>query len=399
MRVLVISFLYPSRKNEVLGIFVHQQAKALREAGIELKVISPVPFTPFPFSKIAKKWGEYANTPREDVIDGIEVRYPRFVSFPKGLFYERQGYLMFRGLKASLEKAISTEKYDIIHVHRAFPDGYATMLGIKNHRIPMVVTLHGMNMTSTIYRSSSCKKSIAKVFDKASVVVTNSNKQRSIAVKELGYQRKIVVIPNGVNEQEIGKQSIGESASNVGRVVLSVSHLLPQKGIGENLIALSKLLPKYPDLLYVIIGEGSAGEHFKRFAKQLGVERDVLFLGRRSHKEVLQYMANCEIFSMPSWNEAFGVVYLEAMACGKPVIGGKGEGIEDVIEHKKDGLLVAPRNVDSLVSALDYLLEDQERAQKIGDAARKKALSSYTWNMNAERYIEVYRSVLAGQRL
>ena len=395
MRILVVSFLYPSREDEVFGIFVHQHVKALTDLGIEVKVISPVPFAPFPFSKMTKKWRAYAHTPREDAFGGIKVCYPRFLSFPKGLFYEQKGYLMSRGLKDPLEQELRTGKYDIIHVHRAFPDGFATMLAIKDYRIPLVVTLHGTNMTSTIYRSEKCKKSIAAVFKLASGIVTNSNKLRDIAIEEIGYGYKTLVIPNGIDKMEI----CGETAMHLfregARMVLSVSRLERQKGVAENLSALSRLLPKYPDLFCVIVGEGPEGSRLKRLAKQLGVEEHVRFLGKMSHAEVMQHMAECEIFSMPSWDEGFGVVYLEAMAHGKPVIGGQREGIEDVISHKEDGLLVRTQDINSVASALDYLLEDPERARKIGENGRKKVLENYTWESNAKYYIEIYKSILS----
>ncbi len=394
MKILIVSFLYPSIEDEVFGIFVHQHVKALRDLGIEVKVVSPVPFVPFPFSRVNNKWRAYAHTPRKDIIDGIEVDYPRFLSFPKGHFYEYKGYLMYKGIKQTLEHELKTGHYDIIHVHRAFPDGFATMLASKKHGKPLVITLHGMNMTSTIYKSKKCKESIAKVFSYADRVVTNSTKLRDIAVREIGYADKIAVIPNGIDETEICKGSAIFSLPEDARIILSVSHLIFQKGISINLKAFSKLLTKYPNLFYIIIGEGPEERQIKRLIEDLGIEDHVIFLGKKPHAEVLRYMAGCEIFSMPSWDEGFGVVYLEAMAHGKPVIGGQGEGIEDVIDHKKDGLLVKTQDADSLAEALDYLLRNPERAREIGENGRKKVLGNYTWKRNAELYIEIYKSIL-----
>jgi len=104
-----------------------------------------------------------------------------------------------------------------------------------------------------------------------------------------------------------------------------------------------------------------------------------------------------DIFSLLSWREGFGVVYLEAMAHGKPVIGCQGEGIEDVIAHGKNGLLVKPRDIDSLVEALDFLLSHPEEAKAMGERARKLVLENYTWEKNAEKTIKVYKEVLNGE--
>jgi glycosyltransferase involved in cell wall biosynthesis len=124
----------------------------------------------------------------------------------------------------------------------------------------------------------------------------------------------------------------------------------------------------------------------------------VEFLGQLSHKKVMEYMAVTDIFSLPSWNEAFGVVYIEAMAQGKPVIGCQGEGIEDFVEDGKTGLLAKPKDVDSLVKALDFLLSHPTEAQEIGKRAGDLVLKHYTWEKNAEKTIEVYQEVLNNVR-
>ena len=108
-------------------------------------------------------------------------------------------------------------------------------------------------------------------------------------------------------------------------------------------------------------------------------------------------MAACDIFTLPSWSEGFGVVYLEAMATGRPVIGCEGEGIEDLVEQGKTGLLVKPKCVDSLVEALDFLLSYPEEARAMGERARKLVIENYTWGTNASKMIEVYRGILDGK--
>jgi teichuronic acid biosynthesis glycosyltransferase TuaC len=108
----------------------------------------------------------------------------------------------------------------------------------------------------------------------------------------------------------------------------------------------------------------------------------------------MKYISKADIFSLPSLNEAFGVVYIEAMACGKPVIGCKGEGIEDFVDDKITGLLVKPKDVDSLAKALDFLLSNPDEAKAIGERARKLVMKNYTWAKNAEKTISLYQGVL-----
>lgn len=112
----------------------------------------------------------------------------------------------------------------------------------------------------------------------------------------------------------------------------------------------------------------------------------------------MRLMRSCDIFILPSWNEAFGVVYLEAMANGKPVIACQGEGIDGIIKDKETGILVKPKDVDSLVKAMDYLLGNPDEARAIGTRARKLVLENYSWEKNAEKTIKVYQEVLNNAR-
>ena len=108
----------------------------------------------------------------------------------------------------------------------------------------------------------------------------------------------------------------------------------------------------------------------------------------------MRHMALCDMFCLPSWEEGFGVVYLEAMAHGKPVIACRGEGIEDVVTDGETGLLVKPRDVDSLAEAIRFLLDHSDKAKTIGEQARSLVLENYTWEKNAERTLRVYKEVL-----
>jgi len=204
---------------------------------------------------------------------------------------------------------------------------------------------------------------------------------------------KLEVIPNGINPQETLNLNELKNRKN-DLIILSVSNLIKIKGLEYNIFAVNKLRKKYPDIKYWIIGSGPEEKRLKNLVLSLGLEQQVLFLGRQSHDEVFKYMLKCSVFSLPSWNEAFGVVYLEAMGCGKPVIGCMGQGIEDFVEHGKTGFLVNPQDIDSLVEALDYLFSNPFEARKIGKRAKEVVLEQYTWEKNTERTIALYRKVL-----
>lgn len=398
MKVLVISHMYPSSANEVAGIFVHEQVMALMKKGVEVRVVSPIPWTPFPINHLRSKWRKLSRVPEQALWDGVPVWYPRYLAFPRGWFFATSGKRMYQGIRKLVKNLYQEFSFDLIHAHVALPDGYASALIARELRLPIIVTIHGQDLQYTVHKGVRYQRILAFVFNSASRIILVSNKLKRLAEQYLGFHDKLVVIPNGVDPTKVvvrGPKSSEDYDKKIN--LLSVSNLIATKGIDLNLIALERLCKKYPQLHYWVIGEGPLERGLRQLAAKLKLGDRVEFLGRQPHPVVMQYMSECDIFVLPSWNEGFGVVYLEAMAHGKPVIGCQGEGIEDVVEHGKTGLLVKPRDVESLIEALDYLLSHPEEAKAMGERARKVVIENYTWEKNAEKTMQVYKEVL-GER-
>lgn len=401
MKVLVISHMYPSTYNEVAGIFVHEQVKALVAKGVEIQVVSPIPWTPFPINYLSSKWKKYSEVTKREIREGINVWYPRYLTFPRSWFFASSGQRMYLGIKNVVSKIYKEFQFDLIHAQVALPDGFASMKIKHIYQKPLIVTIHGQDLYVTFYRNKSCKIALFNVFKKADRIILVSKKLKEISDNNVGFANKSTVISNGVavNNNMLKEKNIILGENNLdSRIILSVSYLITRKAIDFNLKAIAQLINKYPNLKYLIIGDGPEMRHLKELSNNLKINEHVKFLGQLSHENVLAYMAKADIFSLPSWDEAFGVVYIEAMAQGKPVIGCQGEGIEDFVEHGKTGLLVKPKDVDSLVKAMDYLLSNPNEARAMGQRARKLVLENYTWEKNAERTIEVYREVLNNAR-
>ena len=399
MKILIISHMYPSTFNNVFGIFVHEQTKALIKKGLDIKVISPVPWTPFPVNIINDKWKRYSRIPEYKIWEGVSVCYPRHITFPKALFFESSGERLYKGIKTLVKKIYKDFKFDLIHAHVALPDGYASMKLSKEYNVPFVVTIHGQDLQQTIFKNRRCKENILNVVHLANKIILVSYKLKKIIKKCYDYKnKKFMVIPNGVDIDYILNSRIKKYNDEKNTIILSVSNLVKIKGIDLNLKAFRMLIEKYPNLRYLIIGDGPEKKNLEMLSKELEIIEKVEFLGRLSHKDVLKYMSDADIFSLPSWNEAFGVVYIEAMAHGKTVIGCRGEGIEDFVVDGETGLLVIPKDVDSLTQAMDFLLSNPDKAKAIGERARKFVLENYTWEKNAEKTIIVYQEVLKNVR-
>lgn len=392
MKVLIISHMYPSTFNSMSGIFVHQQAEALMKQGCEVKVISPVPLAPFPINKLSDKWRAYSEVPSQTIMDSIEVYYPKYVEFPKGILFHRSGELMALGIKNIVEETYKDFKFDIIHSNVALPDGYSAMKVNEKYGVPHVVTIHGQDFQNTLNKNEKCRKSLFQVLDKVDKIIAVSSKLKEL-VKDEEFYPKIEVINNGIDKMYLYNQEKKEEKNRVIKI-LSVSNLIKTKGIDINIKAIAKIIEKYPSIEYEIIGEGSKKEELINLVNNLGLEKNVKFLGKLQHHMVMKHMNSCDIFSLPSYSEGFGVVYVEAMSQGKPVIGVKGEGIEDAIIHEHNGFLVQREDVEDLTKTLDFLINNEEKRIEIGKRGRETVEENFTWDLNAKKVISIYNSLI-----
>lgn len=395
--------MYPSNFNSMSGIFVFKQAKALVQNGCEVKVVSPVPWTPFPFNVVNKKWKGYNNIPDKDVIDSIEVYYPRYLEFPRGILFQKSGYFMAKGIKNIIRKIYKNFKFDLIHSNVALPDGYSGMLINNYFNVPHIVTIHGQDFQNTINKNKKCREAVFRVLNSADKIITVSNKLKNI-VKEQEFCYKINVINNGIDD-DCFENNIENNIENIKKneikdkiKILSVSNLKKTKGIQINLRAISQLKGKYGNIQYDIIGEGEFEIQLRKLVRELGLEDIVNFLGKKEHDEVLKSMSDYDIFSLPSYNEGFGTVYIEAMSKRVAVIGVEGEGIEDVIKNGYNGFLVKREDVTSLIDVLDMLIKDDKKRNVIAKNGRNTVIKYFTWNSNAKKVIKLYEKMISTKK-
>lgn len=398
MNVLVISTLYPSKTNSMLGIFVRKQVAALKKYygdEIEMKVISPVPYTPYILSLFSSKYKNYYNIPKKDIIDGIEIYYPRVLFLPRNLNFEQAGELCYRKMKKLVAKIHSDFKFDLMNAHVAFPSGYAAMLLNDVYKVPLVVTIHGQDINYTIKQNEVLRKKLLSVLDCAHKVMFVSKKLKKDALNYTKDNPKFEVIYNGVELEDVCdyENNIKAKYPNK-RILFSAGNLIKTKGNHLTIQAFAHLCKKHKDLIFLIAGSGEEEQNLRELSKECGVEDKVLFLGQLSHREVMEYMQACELFVLPSYAEGFGVVYIEAMVNGKCVIGCQGEGIQDVIEDFKDGILVRPNDLEDLTNKLEVLFNNPNLIQEIGENAEIKIKENYTLEKSVQKVMKIYNTVL-----
>lgn len=380
------------------GVFVQEQAAVLRAQGVEVTLISPVAYAP-KVLHMNPKWKALGAVPFEEQEVTSRVYHPHMLLPPRQWLFKYTGKFYEIAVKRAFKKlGISnpSNNFDLIHAHVALPDGDAARRLAKIWGIPYVVTIHGQDFYDTIKRSPGEKNVVAQVLKEASKVIMVSTKLREIAEREtLPGLEKTVIVPNGVSLNKIYRGISPLAKHYEGKtVLLSVGNLIPRKAHDYVLQALRKLVKKYPSLHYIIVGEGQEREYLKQQAINSGLENHVDFVGRVEHAKVFEYMSFCDIFALPSWAEAFGVVYIEAMAHGKPVIGCYGEGVEDIVEENITGKLVPQKNAEALIDRISELMDSVYR-QQIGEAGRKVVETKFTWDSNAQHMLDIYRQIVS----
>jgi phosphatidylinositol alpha-1,6-mannosyltransferase len=180
------------------------------------------------------------------------------------------------------------------------------------------------------------------------------------------------------------------------RVIVSVGRLVHRKGQDELVKAMPKILEQFPDAILLFVGEGPIKQMLFNSAKQLGVLPKVVFAGRVSHHDLPDYICLGEIFAMPVRSrfsglevEGLGIVYLEASACGLPVIVGNSGGAVDAVLDKKTGLLVDGTKSDQIADAICELLANPERAKQMGAAGRDWVINNWQISSWSEKFNKV----------
>jgi glycosyltransferase involved in cell wall biosynthesis len=388
VKVLVVSHLYPSPGIE-RHLFVHEQIMALGELGVKAQVLSPTPWVPRILWRDPRH-RRRGQKPREATRDGVFAEYPRVLQPPRRLLFDRLGDLAYRRLRGL--PSLMAGSYDLLHTHQALPDGALTQRLAADLGVPYIVTVHGADVYQHLRMGGGAERRAKDVLRAADAVMANSSAVAELleGVVEPG---KLTVVLNGTT----GLGAIVEPADDYlpgEPLVLTVGYLIERKGIDHLIAAIGRLRRDRRRVHLAIVGDGRLRHALEEQAAAEGVADSVHFLGRMPHARVLALMARAQLFALPSWDEAFGLVYTEAMAQTTPVLATRGEGPEDFIEDGVNGSLVPARDPEAIARVIAGVLDDPEGAAAIGAAGRATALE-LSWQRNARLTLEVYERVLA----
>lgn len=332
-----------------VGVHIHTLSKELVKQGHEVYVIT------YPHKNIQD-------------IDGIHVIGTKGLNIPgvRGLMFKKNA-------KKALENLLDKEDIDIIHGHYLFPAGAAAVEVGNSRGIKTYVTAHGSDMFEVYKKQPLMRSTIKNVLKRADCVLAVSNALRHeiIATGVSGISQKTRLSWNSVDVDKFSshRNNTFKIENNLIEkpIVLFVGNLIKRKN-ADSLLEAKKIANS--DYYLVIVGDGPLFKKLKEKVEDENI-RDVIFTGSRD--DVDKIIPSCDVLVLPSFSESFGLVLIEALACGKPVIGSNVGGITEIITDDV-GLLVNPNKVSSIAGAIDKVINDDAFRLRLSSNARARAI-------------------------
>ena len=238
------------------------------------------------------------------------------------------------------------------------------------------------------------KKIVKFVFSRANRFILVSNFQKKSFAETFSNTNKIRIIPNGFDgnlfypiSKNLQREKLMLPLDK--KIILSIGNLVPEKGHKYLIQAMEKIVEKRKDTLLIIIGSDHLKKNLENQTKHLNLQDYVRLVGLKPHSEISLWMNACDVFALPSLSESFGIVQIEAMACGKPVVATYNGGSEEVVVNEKLGILVEPKDVGGLATAILKALDTEWDKDYILNYAEQ-----FTWDKIAEKIMEVYDEVM-----
>lgn len=379
MHIMFIPSWYSNVRNKVHGSFFKEQALELQKAGVKVTVAynEVCPLTML--GKIHEEKGLKYN-----VEDGLKTyRYKNYNYIPKNP-------LMFKVFNKRMEKLykeiVKKEgAIDIIHAQSSLWGGISAAYIAEKYNIPLVITEH-----SSVERGPYVKKSyipfICDSYKKAQKVITVGNGLKN-EIESLSGRQDIEVIGNLV---DLSKFTIKKRIKNEKFIFFSLAFLEGEKGFDTLIKSFAKKFKDKEAVLY-IGGDGSQRSWLEALTVENGVKDQIIFLGALSRDDVSKWMNKCDCFVLPSRYETFGVVYIEALASGRPVIGALNGGAEDIINNL-NGYLIPIDDIDILAEKMIEVYDNIESYDE--EEIRIDCLKRFSPKVIVNKIISVYKEVL-----
>ena len=388
LSVILVTPWFPNRPDEQVGNFVYDSAAGLARLGMDVHILVCRPFVPSILMSHAPQWmrgivdisafGEFGSV--------SVIQYPHL---PRGWLRPLTSALFQQRVVRALSELALRSRAQLIHAHT---EGFATaaLAAGERMRLPIVVTVHGENSDRRLVENPSVRRALGN----ADRVLVVGRPLLPFVYTLMDRSDHVRVVHNGVRVPvDLARVQILRESRPVR--FISVSNLHEGKGIDITMRALAMVQKLgFTEWNYTIVGDGAQRPELTNLAKSLKLENKVNFVGSQPHERIYELLSDADVFVLPSYREAFGISYLEAMAAGLVTIGVRGQGPAAFIEHGKTGYLVDPNSPRSLAVCILDIVARPEVARQIGIAGAELVRSEFTWDAHARHLTEVYQELV-----
>jgi len=384
IHVLLLPSAYPTRSCPVRGIFVQQQAESLRRLGLKVGVIYPDfrSMRDFSASALADNHFQISFNQENDIpiyrFCGWNMPRLRLEPF----LWKTQAKRLFSRYIEQFGKP------DLIHAHNILWGGFSAMAISAQTDIPFIVTEHASSFARGLIRSWQ-EPFIRQVIKKADRLLTVSGKLAD-QIQKYTQGTRIGIISNVVDTEYFIPPSIPRDKTPFR--ILTVALLTAVKGIDILIRAFAQAFDRTENVILEIGGDGTQKRELQELVKKLHLEKQVRFLGLLSREQVREAMWRANIFVLPSYVETFGVVLIEAMATGMPVVATMCGGPEDIVEPGV-GRLIKPGDTGELASALSNAYSAYDKIKEEESNIRNYAVNHFSGEMIAGKLLQHYNNV------
>lgn len=379
MHVMFVPSWYSTPRNKVHGSFFKEQAQALAEHGVKVTVAFNEIWPLTLLGKINENKGISIQNE-----DGLKTyRYKNYNYLPKNPLM----FMFFNKRLEKLYKLISERegKIDLIHAHSSLWGGISAEYISGKYNIPLIITEHS-SITYSKYLKPSYKKYVVNSYKNASKLIAVGEGLKE-ELCDLTKRNEVEVIPNLVNLELFKPMKLEKNSEFT---FFSLAFLEGEKGMDTLIKSFAKKF-KNINAKLVIGGDGSQKKQLKELSNNLNISDKVEFLGALTRKEVVAQMNKCDCFVLASRHETFGVVYVEALACGKPIIGTYNGGANGII-NSENGLIVPIDDEEKLSNAMLEVMKNYSSYDS--EIIRNNCENKYSKQNIVKNIIKAYKEVL-----
>lgn len=383
MNILVITRWFPNKCDQAKCVFTKNILDAqVNYTNYDYTLISPTPYFPkvdLPF--IPEKFKKLSKLECKENGNGYDIYRPKYFKLPYPLGKGSEWYTYFKSVLSTIKR--EKLSFDLIHSHGIYPDGYVAMRIAEHFGVPVIIHMHDSYFKEI---HQAYRQKIDRIMGYSERIIAVSEFQKNIIVDIYDeFDEKISTVYNGI---DTNKFNVADHEKKDKVKLVFVGNLIDVKAVDILIHAVNLLRTDIPVFLD-IYGDGKNGKEYQDLVNKLDIADIIKFKGIVSNDVLAEYLPKYSYLVLPSHYETFGIVLIEAMACGIPVIATKVGAIPEIVTSDEVGILVEPNSPESLAEGIRKAIKKNWNRQKIREYAENFSIES-----TARKIEKIYYEIL-----